>query len=562
MPEKINRICCKIVRVLGSAFVGYLFLQGLFTICCIQRVTEKVYFVGNNAFRQLVGIGLAVGITALLCTDKIRGFLKRHGYSVVGMFVLAAAVFLGVWTMNTRFWYFGDMEKIYQNAGMLLAGDYSGWQPGGYLYMWPHQNGMVLFVAFLLKFFSVDQSFLIFYGINILFYVIAVLAVAYSLRMLYPEKETHCIQTIMLICYLPYAFFCMILYGDVIGFSWGCLAIAAMLSYTRNHKAVRLFGSGVCMIFAIISKRNEMIVLAGLCILLFFDWLSAGKERGKRAFLAAVCLAAVLLGIRLPDIAIGQISGNRPEGNSMWANIAMGLQEAEDGAPGWYNCYEENVFAENNYDTQKTGEEAKSSVKESLVKFAENPAYAWRFFNLKLASEWNNPTFECFHIQNWRNTGLELSSLVKSAINDGGKINILLIYIFDMIQSVLLFGVLMYLIAADKADLKQLLFVILFLGGFLFFAVWEAKCRYTVPFFFLLIPYAFLGYRGLVESMKTYGRHFCKMYAGIAAILVLIVMIALSDAGWVHDSFKIDRDTEDYYQYIHEYNSNFENLRF
>lgn len=273
-------------------------------------------------------------------------------------------------------------------------------------------------------------------------------------------------------------------------------------------------------------------------------------------------LAAILISIQIPNLVIEQITGIKVQGNSKWAHVAMGLQEDSVVAPGWYNHYNAKVFIENHYDKQATARAAEAYTRERLAEFAENPALMWRFFSYKLAAEWNNPTFECFHIQNRRNTSIELNSLVKSTINDGGKINILLIALFDVVQSALLFGVLMYFITADEIDWRQIIFLLLFIGGFVFFAFWEAKCRYVLPFFYCLIPYSFLGYQSIVEKLKTKRKDCRKMYIGIAVIVILIFVISLSDGQWVNDGFKIYKDTDAYYQYIHQYNNNFMNFHF
>ena len=266
--------------------------------------------------------------------------------------------------------------------------------------------------------------------------------------------------------------------------------------------------------------------------------------------------------MQVPDLLVKQMTGLEDlGGNTKWAHIAMGVQESEE-APGWYNCYNQNVFIENHYDREAAAEAAKESFWASMGDFAEDPAAGWKFFNYKLASQWNNPTFECFHIQNFRATALELNSLVKSTINDGGKINILLIYLLDIGQSVLLFGILLYLILAKDANWEQLLFAVLFVGGFVFSTFWEAKCQYVIPFFFLLIPYAYLGYAEMVGQIGKAGKGWNRVYTTFLVLGIVIAFIAISDAEWIGNSFKIHVGTEDYYEYIHQYNHNFENLRF
>lgn len=563
MCAKISDFCKKFVRYLGILFVGYLFLQGLFTICCIQRVNEDIYFVSNNVLRQLAGIALFFSLTLVLTRGPVMRFAGRHENLLTAVSGMLMVAFVTGWILGTRFWCSRDMEKIYQYAGMLLEGDYGGWMKGGYPYMYPHQNGLLLFVAFLLRFFSTDESFLVLYGCNVLFYIITILSVIFCLRASCSDKGGRCIRGIMLIGFLPYAFYCLLLYGNVIGFGFACAAMAAAVGYVDSHKAGRLLCSALCMAAGVIFKQNELIVMIGILILLVFDCLTATAKRARKAAWIAVWLAVTLTGIKAPDMVIEGITGIEVEGgNSKFAHLAMGLQYTDVGAPGWYNGYNAEIFEACGYDTRATAEAAKASLRETWSRFGRDPGEAWRFFNRKLAEEWNNPTFECFHIQNSRFTGLELSGLVKSTINDGGKINILLICIMDVCQSVLLFGILLYLIAADGAEWKELLPAVLFVGSFVFFAFWEAKCQYVVPFFFLLIPYAFPGYQALAEQVRKPTKGWNKLFAAVAVAGALVLVIALSDGRWVRDSFKIHEDTEAYYEYIHEYGQNFANLRF
>ncbi len=39
----MERLCNRLVRFIGGGIAGFLFLQSLFTICNIQRVTEKTF---------------------------------------------------------------------------------------------------------------------------------------------------------------------------------------------------------------------------------------------------------------------------------------------------------------------------------------------------------------------------------------------------------------------------------------------------------------------------------------------------------------------------------------
>lgn len=140
----------------------------------MQRVTEQVYYMKNNPWRQI----LCIGITGLLCyiagKCRIKQFLDRHGQYVFYACITGMTIFLLWWVSQTGFWFFGDSEKIYMCAGAFLGGDTTPWEPGGYTYMWPHQNGMILLVAFLLRFVDTVQSFYVMYVILIFFYVVTI----------------------------------------------------------------------------------------------------------------------------------------------------------------------------------------------------------------------------------------------------------------------------------------------------------------------------------------------------------------------------------------------------
>lgn len=575
--EKINTAACMCLRIFGVIFIGYLFLQGLFTICLIQRVEEKTYYMHNNVLLQICAIFLTVLAVCFFKNIKTKKFINRHGNKILLFLSAAVIAFLAVWICVTRYWYFGDMEKVYQYAGMFNSGDYSGWLPGGYPYMWSQQNGLILYVALLLRLFGTGTANMVFYFTNLFFYGAALLAFMSIITSLYDKSGGGFVSRLMVILYFPYGFFITLLYGDVIGFSFGMLAAAMIFRYFDSRKPIHLAGSCACMIMAVFFKQNELILFVGLCILLVWDiFFGFGKSyksgedsqsnakpvKNKAVALAGVFLYIVIavLGFGIPKFIIEKTGNIEIDGgNSKWANIAMGLQEC-DKAPGWYNCYEEEVFEANGYDGEATATEAKQNIADRLKYFAQNPEYTWKFFNMKLASEWNNPTFECFHIQNWRGTSKELSAFVKSVINDGGKLNIVLILILDIAQSVTLFGVLMYLIGNNVRDLRKLLPIIVFIGGFVFFAFWEAKCRYTIPFYFMLIPYSYPGYRLLAEGLKEKG--FGRAKKACAVLALLILFICVTDNQTVCDAFKLNDDTDAYYEYIHEYNHNFEWLRF
>ncbi len=556
--ERVSKWFAGLVRSLGFLVAAYLFLQGLFTICTIQSVTERTFYVRSHALYAVLGIGAAVLVFWLLyrfCGSA----LERYETILVSAGLLFSALFWIWWLSQTQFWYWGDEEKIFQCAQQYLAGDYRGWKPGGYAYMWRHQNGMILFVAGLLKCFDTHTACWIFRLLNVLFYELTIYFLWRTLRRVFPDRRVVTVQAALLLAFFPYGFYCVMFYGNVIGLGFASLAIFLVVVWLDTGRAGYLCGSAAAMVLSIVFKQNDALVLVGLVLLMLMQPMGEGKLTLKKAGAAAAFVLAVILGIQLPDLIVRAHTGMNLSGtgNSMYAHIAMGLQDSED-APGWYNTYNEAIFAECGYDKAETARTAKRSLTETLRYYTDNPGIGWSFIHRKLASEWNNPTFEGFHMQNARLTAEELSPLVKSVINDGGKLNILLTFFLDLYESVVLFGILMYLAAAKHADVRELFFVMLLIGAFVFFAVWEAKGRYVAPFYLMAVPYAAAGYQKLLAA----GRRFETTKKTALAMALLAAVVYLCDADLVNNSLKLGTQSEQYYEYIHEYNSNFLNFRY
>lgn len=556
--ERISKLFVCFIRILGTAVAGYLFLQGLFTICTIQHVTERTFYVRNHALYAVAGIAVSVFLFWILYRFGGR-ILERYETCLVLSGMLLSALFLCWWLSQTQFWYWGDEEKIFQCAQLYLSGDYSAWEPGGYAYMWQHQNGMILFVAALLRLFDLAGVYLVFRGLNVLFYELTLFFLWRTLRKIFADRQVVTVQMAMLVLFFPYAFYCVMFYGNVIGLGFAAIAVYCAVTYLEKGAAGYLWGSAAAMILSVIFKQNDAIIFVGVILLLILQPLWEKKMTLKRAAAVGVFVLAVVLGTGLPTRIVEARTGLdlSGTGNSVYAHIAMGIQDSED-APGWYNTYNETVFARCGYDKKETGQAARQSISDTLRYYAQNPAEGWSFIHRKLASEWNNPTFEGFHMQSVRLTSRELSPLVKSVINDGGKLNILLTCFLDIYESVVLFGILLYLTSAKDADVRELFFITLLIGAFVFFAVWEAKGRYVAPFYLMAIPYAAVGYRRLLGA----GRRFEATKKTILVLTAAACVLFFCNTQPVRDAFRLGSQSKEYYEYIHEYNSNFVNFRY
>ncbi len=81
--------------------------------------------------------------------------------------------------------------------------------------------------------------------------------------------------------------------------------------------------------------------------------------------------------------------------------------------------------------------------------------------------------------------------------------NQMLLFLLNIMQTLVWFGILLYLVLERKnLRLEHLVLAITFIGGFLFYLAWEAKCQYTVPFYIILFPYAARGWVAVTDFIK------------------------------------------------------------
>ena len=48
----------------------------------------------------------------------------------------------------------------------------------------------------------------------------------------------------------------------------------------------------------------------------------------------------------------------------------------------------------------------------------------------------------------------------------------------------------------------ELFNAVLMIGGFVFFTFWEAKSQYVAPYYFVIIPYAVIGWKSMINKIS------------------------------------------------------------
>lgn len=548
----------KVVKLLFFLMTAFLLFLSIYNTCYLPTTgTETTYFVQDHPLKLICVLVVLAGVVTVSKKCRWLAAWTEALDEDSDRFLRIKRIFLGVlllealvWVLSTRFVPMADTDQAaIQNAVYALhLGDYGIFEKGHYMAMYPNQLGL-LFVNYVLS--------LVFGCYN---YVLLEVLNALAFVMIYKQLSEiggktglkHTGQLLVLalgILFLPLVLYCSFVYGNLLGLAFALTAIKYEMVYFEEGKKRHAAIAVAAIMISVLLKSNYLIFLVAMCIYAFLEFLSCKKIR-TLAF-----LLLMVLGVWLGNLGVNtwasHLHGQKLEqGMSSWSWVAMGLQEGER-APGWFNAYNMASYEEANYDTALQAQNARENIAESLRNFAEHPTEAIQFFTRKLASEWNNPTFEGFSIvHKMDRSGSAKSDWVWKLLTTYG------VYqwakYLNILQSFVLLGVVFWILLHKKEENREsLVLPIIFIGGFLFHLFWEAKCQYTIIYFVLLFPYAVLGYQKmadgavtLIESKKL-SRPIRPAFWILA--LFLAVIFAIYGAG---EGACLREDTDAYFEYL------------
>mgnify|MGYP004461907545 CR=1 FL=1 len=509
----LEKFCIGLVRILLGGILLFLTLLSAVVTCRVYGGSEIVQYGKDSLFLHLFFCAGVIGLTLLHGRRKERKCLVGKEKMQNGgkereqnQWLLLAAVFYLLWILLVPSWGGSDSHQCMASAQGLLQGDFSAWEPVaysygtaegplGYAYTYPSQNGLILYMAVLAFFFG-DAAYVVFQILNIGFFILGIVSLQ---RMMVRGNEKRSLLLWMACC-LPFSFYILFVYGTMPGFGLSCLAMERLVRYVEEGRRRDFWIGAAAVAAAVILKSNYEIVLVAL----FLYLASSGVFRKRaRLLVAAVLLIAVyVIGNRGIQTGISSVTG-RPvsDGAPMIAWVQMGLEESKRG-PGWYNGYQVKLFQKADGDAALASAWAQADLRKTLFDMAEEPAETADFFVRKIESIWAEPTFQSLWIQEVGNTSWAEGSPPWELFKEEGGLNRIYVFAANLMQTFVYAMACVWVVLGmrdqDKRMKKQdkwgmLLPGIVFIGGFLFHLVWEAKGQYSVVYFMLLLPYAYLG---------------------------------------------------------------------
>ena len=507
--EKLEKILTGMVKVIFLLIILYLTVVVILYSCKVD-IYETTSYDKDSIAKNICCIGIALMVCASVAIIKIempnksKQIKTKRLKKIVSAIIICWTTFSFIWILSTQLLPRADQYFVLDAAKGILSGNFQSFEKGGYMYIYPAQSGIVLFFTFLGVIFGkynyVSIQVLNLFAILASYYYIYK---SYKITYNYNKKEKPIEQAAIIIglfMFIQTIFYTTFVYGNIFGLMFSVMAIYFELSYFKKEKIYKIILSFICIILASLIKMNYLVTMIAMVILLFYEAIF--KKNYRYFFLIILlplmyCLGNSLVKVSMEKITNKELTGGVPK----LSYIAMGLQEG-GYASGWYNAYNVKVFIENEYNTKKAEVQVKEDLRNTLSEFKADRKKFKTYMNEKIVSQWANPTFQCFWVNQNRQTYVDVPEWADAIVREEGMYDILVGYM-DILQTLIFFGTFMYfVIEFRKIKFENLIFAIIFIGGFLFHIIWEAKCQYTMTYFILIIPYAVKGYSTIIRKLN------------------------------------------------------------
>lgn len=598
----IYRLGLNIVMLLTLLLSMLLFAGSFLTTCYADNMeTQQVLLRPDNPLwnlLELAGFGLLF-CGCLYLYEKIGEKFRRGLLVFTLTFVFGLGILLILFGRTVPA---ADALSVYNAAAEWILGNTDIIHPTvSYLSYYPQQIGLMAFLELLLRIWNLTGlSVPAWHFIKLVYVCLLCGAIWFqylSLQYLWPEnyKKISCCYLVLVCCNLPMIMYSSFVYGEIPSFaalSVGCYLLLRLLgsvspggsyrdnvspgssyrdnispggsspdssyrdnvsrndapSVTAYDYVPRMlrqilftgFGSILFLTLSVILRKNSLIPIIAVLLVLLFEALRPGRNGKMRLglLIMAVCLAVTSVGI-LPLVqkCYEKKAGNTlSSGVTAMSYLAMGMQEASRGC-GWYNGFNIDTYDTAGMDTALANESSRLAIDERLTYFREHPGYTADFYLHKHLSQWADGTYASRQatLATYGGRSAFFKEVYEGSLSGG--------YIewCNAWQNVLYLGVLVFCIdslkkrrkskvvghmadqtagytagctadhMADQLAADQLgadrhgadrLYIyvglIAVLGGFLFHTFWEANSRYIFSYSLLLMPYCGTGvYTGL-----------------------------------------------------------------
>lgn len=486
MNNKISKFLKYFILIIGIIILAFLFISNIFFYTDISNdLLELADIKFNNPIYIIVII--IVGFLLYKLLDIIDKKLSSRNKKILFFVVLFLFILIQIlWIIYRNLYPYGDQLSVYDIAKYIYHGNTSKLINNRYLQFCPQQINISIIWSVIFKIFHSTDIRIMQY-INVIANVVSLitlLKISDELNTKYNINKTRLV--FFFVTFIPILLLSTFAYGDLPGLALSLLAILFILKYNNSNKIYYLVISSVFMMFACLIRINYIIFFIAILIYLVLNLIK--KYKNIKDLLIKVLLIIVYSIIAvLPNQILKTSFQNKYKLNNNYslptsAYLYVAMTESDRGN-GWYGA---NII----YAWEHPGESDayyKKQISKRLNYFKNNPLYFIKFYIKKELSMWTENTYQSVWYNESFNIGKEKYQNYSIDKNILSYYRMIFLY-QKMIILMISFSTLYYVFKNRKyLNNSILLFLLVFMGGFFFHTLWEAKSRYVIPYLIVLI---------------------------------------------------------------------------
>ncbi len=270
------------------------------------------------------------------------------------------------------------------------------------------------------------------------------------------------------------------IYGDIPSLALCLFSVYFMMKYTETKKIRYPIVASIFTSIAYMMRMNSLIFIIATTIYLSLELFKEIKEKKWKDNLIKILIIFFYIAVSiLPSSIVKNYYLNKynMDKNKEYPNISYFLMAMEEGprANGWYS----EGIGEPALKNPAIKEEYAQRIKERLQFFSKNIGYTIDFYMMKITSMWAENTYSAVR-QNTRQENDSLEVIIEP----------LTFYQKALLIVMCLCALIILIQNRKNLSLELILLVTIFVGGFTFHILWEAKSRYIIPYIVVLIPVA------------------------------------------------------------------------
>ena len=500
----------KIIYFFGTVFLATVVILNLLFTANLDGGEHIT--ISFNSFLYVVGL-ILIGISIFWITKIIDKHLfndtEQKSKKELRIFLFVAA--LSLYLLFSVLWiifivpgvggdqihacnlaqtfYRGNLEEYFPNL------TYAGIPLRDYMQAYHQQISLAFVFSVLFRIIHFDQ-FIILRGFNIICNLLIVFALYKICKQLSKKYKTNKVLLLTLILtFISLPMLATFIYGDTPSLALCLFSVYFMMRYTETKEIKYPIFASLLTMIAYMMRMNSLIFIIATVIYLLLSSFKEIKTNSLKKNLLNIVIIGMYVGVSiLPSSLVKNyyLDKYNMDKSKAYPNISYFLMAMEEGprANGWYN---EGIGEPALKDPENKKVEYVGKIKERLSYFSKHIGYTFDFYTKKLASMWTENTYSAVR-NNTRQDNDPIENMIEP-LTFYQKVLLIITCLCSLI-----------VLIQNRKDLSlDVIFLItIFIGGFAFHILWEAKSRYIIPYIVSLIPVASISVHsiGIKEKLS------------------------------------------------------------